>query len=41
MIEMRLKHNPKVQASMPGLQQGVINNTTTPYKAAQKIVDLL
>ncbi len=41
MLELRLKQSPAVQQEMPGLHRGVIENTTTPYKAARKIVDLL
>ncbi len=41
MIELRLKHSVEVQDKMPGLQQAVINNTTTPYIAAKQIVDLI
>ncbi|GAB3110484.1 methylmalonyl Co-A mutase-associated GTPase MeaB [Aestuariicella hydrocarbonica] len=41
MLEMRLKQNPEVQSKMPLLQQGVMNNTVTPYNAAKQIVDVL
>ncbi|MBU3070415.1 methylmalonyl Co-A mutase-associated GTPase MeaB [Aestuariicella sp. G3-2] len=41
MLEMRLKQNPDVQRRMPRLQQGVMDNTTTPYNAAKQIVELL
>jgi len=41
MLELRLKQNPEIQSVMPNLQQDVINNKTTPYKAAKHIVDLL
>lgn len=41
MIELRLRQSKEVQRRMPGLQQAVINNTTTPYNAAKQIVDLL
>jgi LAO/AO transport system kinase len=41
LIDMRLNHSTEVQATMPELQRKVINNSTTPYKAAKQIVDLL
>lgn len=41
MLEMRLKQNPEVQRKLPQLQQGVMDNTTTPYNAAKQIVELL
>ncbi|UTW46819.1 methylmalonyl Co-A mutase-associated GTPase MeaB [Bacterioplanoides sp. SCSIO 12839] len=41
MLELRLKQNPEVQQQMPELENQVLNNQTTPYNAAQKIIDLL
>ena len=41
MLQMRLQQNAEVQRKMPLLQQGVMNNTTTPYNAAKQIVSLL
>ncbi|WP_420591044.1 methylmalonyl Co-A mutase-associated GTPase MeaB [Bacterioplanoides sp.] len=41
MLELRLKQNPDVQQQMPELENQVLNNQTTPYNAAQKIIDLL
>lgn len=41
MLELRLKQNPQVQQQMPELENQVLNNQTTPYNAAQKIIDLL
>lgn len=41
MLQMRLQQNPEVQRKLPLLQQSVMNNTTTPYNAAQQIVSLL
>jgi len=41
MMEMRLQQNPQVQQKMPKLQNDVINNITTPYKAAKQVIDLL
>lgn len=41
MLQMRLQQNPEVKRKLPLLQQGVMNNTTTPYNAAQQIVSLL
>ena len=41
MLELRLKQNPDVQQHMPELENQVLNNQTTPYNAAQKIIDLL
>jgi len=41
MLELRLKQNPQVRQQMPELEAQVLNNQTTPYNAAQKIIDLL
>ncbi len=41
MLELRLKQNSDIQSIQPQLEQDVINNITTPYKAAKQIVDLL
>lgn len=41
MLELRLKQNPEVKDKLPELQQAVLNNQTTPYNAAQQIIDLL
>ncbi len=41
MLELRLQQNTQAQRLMPDLQQGVVDNTITPYSAAKKIVDLL
>lgn len=41
MLELRLKQNTQVQQQMPELENQVLNNQTTPYNAAQKIIDLL
>jgi len=41
MLELRLKQNPEVQQQMPELENQVLNNQTTPYNAAKKIIDLL
>lgn len=41
MLQMRLQQNAEVQRRLPLLQQGVMNNTTTPYNAASQIVSLL
>jgi len=41
MLELRLKQNPDVQQQMPEIENQVLNNQTTPYNAAQKIIDLL
>jgi len=41
MLELRLNQNPAIQAIKPQLQADVINNKTTPYSAAKRIVDLL
>jgi LAO/AO transport system kinase len=41
MLELKLKQNPEVNKTLPQLQDEVLNNKTTPYNAAQKIIDLL
>jgi len=41
MLELRLNQNPEVQRKMPGLENAVMENNTTPYSAAKQIVDLL
>jgi len=41
MLELRLKQNPQVRQQLPELEVQVLNNQTTPYNAAQKIIDLL
>ena len=41
MLELKLKQNPDVKNRLPQLQDDVLNNKTTPYNAAQQIIDLL
>ena len=41
MLELKLKQNPEVKSALPKLQDEVLNNKTTPYNAAQQIIDLL
>jgi LAO/AO transport system kinase len=41
MLSLKLKQNPAVQALLPKLEQRVVTGETTPYAAAQKIIDLL
>lgn len=41
MLEMKLKQNPDVKTSLPQLQQDVLEQKTTPFIAAKKIIDLL
>lgn len=41
MLEMKLKQNPQVKAQLPKLQQAVLDQTLTPYNAAQEIIKLL
>lgn len=41
MLELKLKQNPEVKQKLPQLQDDVLNNKTTPYNAAQQIIDLL
>ena len=41
MLELKLKQNPEVNSALPKLQDEVLNNKTTPYNAAQQIIDLL
>ncbi len=41
MLELKLKQNPDVKQKLPQLQDEVLNNKTTPYNAAQQIIDLL
>ncbi len=41
MLEMKLKQNPQVKAQLPKLQQAVLDQTLTPYNAAQQIIKLL
>jgi LAO/AO transport system kinase len=41
MLSLKLKQNPAVQALLPKLEQRVVAGETTPYVAAQKIIDLL
>lgn len=41
MLELKLKKNPDVKNRLPQLQDDVLNNKTTPYNAAQQIIDLL
>ena len=41
MLELKLKQNPDVKNKLPQLQDDVLNNKTTPYNAAQQIIDLL
>jgi LAO/AO transport system kinase len=41
MLELKLKQNPDVKKKLPQLQNEVLNNKTTPYNAAQQIIDLL
>jgi LAO/AO transport system kinase len=41
MLELKLKQNMEVKNKLPQLQNEVLNNKTTPYDAAQQIIDLL
>ena len=41
MLELKLKQHPEVKKTLPQLQDEVLNNKTTPYNAAQQIIDLL
>jgi LAO/AO transport system kinase len=41
MLELKLKQNNEVREKLPQLQDDVLNNKTTPYNAAQQIIDLL
>jgi LAO/AO transport system kinase len=41
MLELKLKQNADVKKKLPQLQDEVLNNKTTPYNAAQQIIDLL
>ena len=41
MLELKLKQNSDVKNRLPQLQDEVLNNKTTPYNAAQQIIDLL
>ena len=41
MLELKLKQNSEVKKKLPQLQGEVLNNKTTPYNAAQQIIDLL
>ena len=41
MLELKLKQNSEVKTALPKLQDEVLNNKTTPYNAAQQIIDLL
>ena len=41
MLELKLKQHPEVKKQLPTLQQKVINGETTPYIAAQTLIDLL
>lgn len=41
MVEIRLNSNPEVRSLFPQLEAQVTNGSTTPFKAAERIVDLL
>jgi len=41
MLELKLKQNFEVKNKLPQLRDEVLNNKTTPYNAAQQIIDLL
>ena len=41
MLEIKLKQHPDVKNSLPQLQQDVLDQKTTPFIAAKKIIDLL
>jgi LAO/AO transport system kinase len=41
MLALKLKQNPNVKKKLPELQAEVLKNKTTPYNAAQQIIDLL
>lgn len=41
LLSLKLKQNPAVQVLLPELEQSVIAGETTPYVAANKIIDLL
>jgi LAO/AO transport system kinase len=41
MLELKLNQNSAVRQKLPKLQDEVLNNKTTPYNAAQQIIDLL
>ena len=41
MLELKLKQNSEIKTALPKLQDEVLNNKTTPYNAAQQIIDLL
>lgn len=41
MLALRLSQNSAIKAQRPKLQQAVLDNTLTPYHAAQQIIDLL
>ncbi|MFT6123458.1 MAG: LAO/AO transport system kinase [Oleiphilaceae bacterium] len=40
MLAMKLKNNVAIQSQLPQLKDKVLNNTMTPYQAAQKIITL-
>jgi LAO/AO transport system kinase len=41
MLALKLKNNGAIQSQLPQLKDKVLNNTITPYDAAQKIIALL
>ncbi|NKI17477.1 methylmalonyl Co-A mutase-associated GTPase MeaB [Spongiibacter sp. KMU-166] len=41
MLDMKLKEHPQVKAEMPLLNQKVTNGETTPFLAAQRLIELL
>lgn len=41
MLELRLSQNPKIKALRPKLEQQVISGETTPFSAAQQLIELL
>ncbi|MCP4812352.1 MAG: methylmalonyl Co-A mutase-associated GTPase MeaB, partial [Planctomycetaceae bacterium] len=41
MLMLTLSRNPGVKAMLPGLEQEVAQQTTTPYAAAKRIMDQL
>ncbi len=41
MLEMKLKENPEVKVQLPVLENNVTQGLTTPYNAAQTLIDLL
>lgn len=41
MLDLRLNKNPKIKALRPKLEQQVVSGETTPFSAAQQLIELL